>query len=52
MEHGVDFDGYCAWVRLQRHNGERKEIPDELKEYVEELSARRAREEAAHEQAG
>lgn len=52
VEHGVDFDGYCAWVRLQRHNGGHKEIPDELKEYAEELSARRRQEEAAHEQAG
>ena len=52
MERGVDFDGYCAWVRLQRHNGERKEIPDELTEYAAELNDRRMQEEMSHEQAG
>jgi len=52
IERGADFDGYCAWVRLQRYNGEKKKIPFELKEYAAELAAQKAQEEAAHEQAG
>lgn len=55
IEHGMDFDGYCAWAQMQGMIGEHVPIPEELKQYAAALAAQRAgeeRREAEHEQAG